>query len=285
MEIAFHLVDVFTARPFAGNQLCVVPEAPTGLDEHLMQVIAQEIAFSETTFVLRAEPGSYRMRIFTPEQELPFAGHPTLGTAFTLASLGKVGTRIVQTTEAGEVPVDVDLERGFATMRQLPATFGPIFEDRDLIARALALEEIALSKELPVQAVSTGLPPTIVPVVDVTALRRAEPDAPLVREAMKRSGGEELYAFAIESPGKVTARFFDGGRIGEDPATGSAAGPLGAYLSEYGVAGMPGELEISQGEQVGRPSTIHVSTVHEAGSWVAQVGGGVRMVGEGTFRL
>ena len=116
-------------------------------------------------------------------------------------------------------------------------------------------------------------------------LRRAEPDASRVRQAIARSGGEELYAFAIEGPGKVTARFFDGGKIGEDPATGSAAGPVGAYLSEYGLAGMPGEVVISQGEQVGRPSYLHVSTVLDGGSWIAKVGGGVRLVGEGTFRL
>src|SRR5207248_9894925 len=120
---------------------------------------------------------------------------------------------------------------------------------------------------LPVQVVSTGLPPTIRPVADRPTLRKAEPDAPRVRDAIARPGGEELYAFAVESPEKVTARFFHGGVIGEDPATGSAAGPLGAYLSKHGLAGMPGDVVMSQGVQGGRRSFLHVSTEREDRSW------------------
>src|SRR6266480_4211134 len=119
MRIPFRLVDVFTDRPLAGNQLCVVPEAPTGLDPALMQLVAKEIGFSETTFVTGASGERYSMRIFTPDRELPFAGHPTLGTAFVMVSEGRVQTPAIQEVAAGDVPVEVDLESGFAWMRQM----------------------------------------------------------------------------------------------------------------------------------------------------------------------
>src|SRR2546423_6954989 len=112
MDVPFRLVDVFTERPFAGNQLCVVPETPPGMTGEQMHTVAQEIGFSETTFVTEAGGGRYTMRIFTPAEELPFAGHPTLGTAFTLATEGTIEPEAIQTTTMGEVPVEVDLERG-----------------------------------------------------------------------------------------------------------------------------------------------------------------------------
>jgi trans-2,3-dihydro-3-hydroxyanthranilate isomerase len=187
--------------------------------------------------------------------------------------------------EAGEVPVEVDLGLGFATMRQLPPVFGPVFEDRELVARAIGLSADDLHPDLPVQTVSTGLPPLIVPVRDLEALRRATRIETLVREAVTASGGEELYLFALTDEG-VTARMFDSeSGVGEDPATGSAAGPLGAYLATYRVAGMPGRVVVRQGEQVGRPSELHVEAVPEGDSWRVHVGGGVRVVGEGSFRL
>ena len=110
MKIRFRLLDVFTEVPFAGNTLCVVPETPAGVDEGLMLAITREINFSETTFVTAVRDGGYDVRIFTPEKELPFAGHPTLGTAFTLVSEGRVSSPVVHTSAAGDVPVEVDLE-------------------------------------------------------------------------------------------------------------------------------------------------------------------------------
>src|SRR3989442_15405968 len=123
MEVRFRLVDVFTERPFAGNQLCVVPDPPAELSSEQMQMLAAEIAFSETTFVTEAAADRYAMRIFTPAEELPFAGHPTLGTALALVSDGRVGSHPVQTTKAGDVPVEVDVDAGFAWMRQLAPRF------------------------------------------------------------------------------------------------------------------------------------------------------------------
>jgi trans-2,3-dihydro-3-hydroxyanthranilate isomerase len=285
MEVRFRLLDVFCDRPFAGNQLCVVPEVPEGLDVAGMHTLAQEIGFSETTFVTQAGGDRYSMRIFTPDQELPFAGHPTLGTAYVLVAEGRVTSAVIQTTAAGEVPVEIDLEEGFGWMLQRPPVFGPEFGDREAIARAAGLEPDDLHPELPAQVVSTGLAPLLAPVRDLEALRRAERDGRATREVCERAGGECLYLFAITDDG-VTARMFDPGvGIGEDPATGSAAGPLGAYLSARGFAGMPGRTLVSQGEQVGRPSFLHVEVELDDDSYAVRVGGGVRVVGEGLFKL
>jgi trans-2,3-dihydro-3-hydroxyanthranilate isomerase len=284
MRIPFRLVDVFCERPLAGNQLCVVPE-PVEIDDAMMQALAKEIGFSETTFVTEAGGDRYAMRIFTPGQELPFAGHPTLGTAFVMVSEGRVTSPVTQVVKAGEIPVEVDTELGFARMRQLPPVFGPPFEDRAAVAAAAGLTADDLRPDLPIQTVSTGLPPLIVPVRDLETLRRARRDGHLIGEVVKRSGGEELYLFAETDDG-VTARMFDWELgVGEDPATGSAAGPLGAYLAKHGLARMPGTVQIRQGEQVGRPSVLEVEVRPEGDSWAITVGGGVVIVGRGEFEL
>jgi trans-2,3-dihydro-3-hydroxyanthranilate isomerase len=282
VPVPFRIVDVFTPRPLAGNQLCVVPE-PVGLDADEMQAIAGEIGFSETTFVTEAGDDRYAMRIFTPGSELPFAGHPTLGTAFVMVSEGRVTSPATQVVAAGEIPVEVDLGAGFAWMTQLPAEFGEPFEDRDLIAGAAGLGVEDLNADLPIGTVSTGLRITIVPVRDVDRLRRAVRDESMTREAVTRSNADCLYLFAITGEG-VTARMFDAEMgIGEDPATGGAAGPLGAYLAEHGLASMPGSVVIRQGEEVGRPSELHVEAAREGDAWRVRVGGGVHVVGRGEF--
>jgi len=284
VDVPFRLVDVFAPRPLAGNQLCVVPE-PVDLDDATMQALAKEIGFSETTFVTEIGDDRYAMRIFTPASELPFAGHPTLGTAFVLVSEGRVSSPATQVVAAGEIPVEVDLDAGTAWMTQLPPVFGPVFEDRELMARAIGLEVGDLDPDLPVRTVSTGLPPTIVPLRDAETLRMAVRNAAVVADAVAASGAEDLYLFAI-GEGGVTARMFDAGMVnGEDPATGSAAGPLGAYLADLGLAGMPGSIVIRQGEQVGRPSELHVEARRENDGWRVRVGGAVHVVGRGTFEL
>jgi len=284
MEIPFRLVDVFCERPLEGNQLCVVPD-PLGLDHVVMQAVAREIGFSETTFVTGYEGDRYGMRIFTPGQELPFAGHPTLGTAFVLVAEGRVQSPLTQVVQAGEYPVEVDPAAGRARMRQLPPEFRGEFEDRELAAHAVGLMQDDLRDDVPVELVTTGLPHLMVPVRDLERLRRAVRDAGRVHEVCQRAQAESMYLFAETDEG-VTARMFDReAGIGEDPATGSAAGPLGAYLARHGLAGMPGTLRIRQGEQVGRPSLLEVEVAPEGDSWRVLVGGGVAVVGEGVFRL
>ncbi len=286
MDVGFRLVDVFTETPFEGNRLCVVPDTPEALSAEQMRMLALETNFSETTFVTESRADGYRMRIFTPEAELPFAGHPTIGTAFTLASEGRTSPRTIQTTSLGDVPVEVDLDRGFAWMTQQRPSFGAMFDDRDVVAEAAGLEPDDFAPDLPMQVISTGLAPLLVPVRDEATLRRAERYEPACRRATAASGGECLYLFAIRGDGDVLARMFDASfGVGEDPATGSAAGPLGVYLASRGLAGMPGEAVVAQGEMVGRPSFLHLDVRPDAESWIVRVGGGVRIVGEGVFRV
>jgi len=154
------------------------------------------------------------------------------------------------------------------------------------VAEAAGLEPDDLHPDLPMQVISTGLGPLIVPILDEGTLRRAERYQPSCRRASIASGGECLYLFAVRGDGDVIARMFDASLgVGEDPATGSAAGPLGVYLASRGLAGMPGDAVIAQGEMVGRPSFLHLDIRPDGDSWNVRVGGGVRIVGEGVFRL
>jgi trans-2,3-dihydro-3-hydroxyanthranilate isomerase len=286
VRLPFHLLDVFAEEPFAGNQLCVVSDAPSDLDGATMLTLAREIGFSETTFVTAVRDDGYDVRIFTPDAELPFAGHPTLGTAFLLVSLGRVRPSLVQTSAAGDVPVDVDLGRAGATMRQLPPEFGEPLKDRSAVAEAAALTVDDLIEDLPVVAVSTGISHVMVPVRDEAALRSAERNPRRCGAVCDAASAESLYLFAVRGAGDVIARMFDrGDSIGEDPATGSAAGPLGAYLFNHSLAGMPGRIVLAQGEMVGRPSFLHVQVGRDGDGWTIEVGGGVRIVGDGTFTI
>jgi len=286
VEIGFRLVDVFTEVPFAGNQLCVMPDPPADLDSATMALLAQEIGFSETTFVTAIRPDGYDVRIFTPNDELPFAGHPTLGTAFTLASEGRLSANAVQTSAAGDVPVDVDLGGGIAWMQQLPPVFGEPFAARDAVACAAGLASSDLVDGLPIVAGSAGIPHLMVPVRDEPTLRRAVKDQAGCSAVCAAAGAEALYLFVVRADGDVMARMFDRWpAIGEDPATGSAAGPLGAYLAAHRLAGLPGRATIAQGEMVGRPSFLHLDVRSDGNPFTVKVGGGVRIVGEGSFRV
>ena len=287
MRVPFRLVDVFAEAPFGGNQLCVVPEVPDGLDDTTMQALAMEIGFSETTYVSAIRPTGYDIRIFTPEVELPFAGHPTLGTAFTLAREGLIGADTVQHGRAGDIPVTIDLDAGRAVMRQLPPVFGREVIDRAAVAAAAGLGADDLVDLVPIVPVSTGIPHLMVPVRSDEALRRAaRDDRGCERVCKDADDAESLYLFTVRGRGDIRARMFDRfPTIGEDPATGSAAGPLAAYLAAHELAGLPGSAVIAQGEQIGRPSFLHVEAGRDADDWLVHVGGGVRPMGEGAFEL
>jgi len=287
VRVPFVMLDVFAEAPFSGNQLCVVRETPEGVDAGTMLTLAKEIGFSETTFVTAVRPDGYDVRIFTPEKELPFAGHPTLGTAFALASAGLAGAGLVQRCGAGEISVSVDLAAGRARMRQLPPEFGEEVVDRAAAAAAAGLAADDLVDDLPILPVSTGIPHLMVPVRDEAALRRAaRDDRGCDAVCGAADDAESLYLFTVRGDGDVMARMFDRfPSIGEDPATGSAAGPLGAYLSVHGRAGMPGSIAIAQGELTGRPSFLFVDVEREGDTWAIDVEGGVRRVGEGAFEV
>jgi trans-2,3-dihydro-3-hydroxyanthranilate isomerase len=282
VALPFRLLDVFTDGPFTGNQLCVCPDAG-GVDPATMQALAAEIGFSETTFVTDVRPDGYSVRIFTPDAELPFAGHPTLGTAFALVSEGAVPRSCVQVCAAGEIPVEVDLTAARAVMRQLPATFGPRVLDREVIAAAVGLSPNDVDPHRPATVVSTGLRHLLVPLASASAVRGARRDPDRVRALAESVSAEGLYLFAGTPPETITARFFDRGEgVGEDAATGSAAGPLGAYLASFSTLG-PTTVVVRQGDEIGRPSLLEVES--DPGGRSVVVSGGVRLVGRGEFVL
>jgi trans-2,3-dihydro-3-hydroxyanthranilate isomerase len=293
-------LDVFTDRALTGNQLAVFL-SPSGLSNEEMQLIAREMAFSESTFVFPAEAAGtdFRVRIFTPSRELDFAGHPTIGTAFALARAGKIppGTkRVVLGLGIGPVPVDLEWngrDLRFAWMYQLEPTFGKTIEDVAAVAKALSVEPgDILSTRLPVQEVSCGAWFLFVPMgsraaVDRASLDRAEMGALLEKLAMNRRG---VFVFSAEPGGDdatVYSRMFSFGVL-EDPATGSASGPLGSYLVHHGVVPKAKAERIvsRQGVKMGRPSRVYVSIGLEGDAIrEVRVGGSSVFAGEGTILL
>jgi trans-2,3-dihydro-3-hydroxyanthranilate isomerase len=274
------VVDVFTDRPLAGNQLAVFTDARR-LDAETMQALACEINYSESTFVLPAEEGGHaRMRIFTPVQELPFAGHPTLGTAFVLAGpLQLVEIRLE--TAAGIVPVRLEREENrivFGRMEQ-PLPTVRLYENEDQVLGAFGLEK----SELPVEVYDNGIKHVYVGLAsedDVAALR------PDLNRLAKLAGVVGVNCFAGSGSRWKTRMFAPAGGVAEDPATGSAAGPLALHLARHGRIGFGDEIEISQGAEVGRPSTLfaRVEGTPEKVERV-EVGGSAVTVARGEFRL
>jgi len=283
--IPFRLVDVFTDRALAGNQLCVCPDTPD-LPEDLMQAVAKEIGFSETTFVTSIERDRYAMRIFTPGQELPFAGHPTLGTAFVLAAEGRIEPNATQVVAAGEVPVEIDVTAGFVWMQQLPPGFGAEVLAEDAAA-AVGLDAGALATRALPTVVSTGVGHLMAQARDDDAVAAARPDVPRLAEVMAASNSGGLYLFAFDPEARTAhSRLFASGLgVDEDAATGSAAGPLGAYLVQQ-LGAEPGRFTVRQGIEMGRPSTLLVDVARTPDGGVSvRVGGGVVIVGRGQFEL
>ena len=274
MTRAFLHYDVFTSEPFTGNQLAVFLDGQ-GLDERRMQSIAREMAFSETTFIFPAETAGtdVRMRIFTPGLELPMAGHPTIGSTFALADTGviKPGTKVF-TFGLGVGPTPVALEWSgdrlrFAWMTQLNPEFSPPVADIDAVAAGLGVDRDDIAGELPIQCVSCGVPFLLVPMISRAAVDRAVSEAGPLRRMGDRIGMNLPVFLFTTGPGEPEAEVysrmfsphFDIG-IPEDPATGSASGPLGCYLVEYGLtSGDPAQSILSlQGQKMGRPSRIHI---------------------------
>jgi trans-2,3-dihydro-3-hydroxyanthranilate isomerase len=290
----FVQVDVFAERPFAGNPLAVFPAAD-GFSSAQMQAIAREMNLSETTFVMKPEAdGHARVRIFTPELELPFAGHPSVGTACELVRLGVVEphepvTPVVLELGVGPTLVEVDVQDGIprgATVHQGPPHIGAA-PPRERVAEVLGLGLEDLHAELEPLLVSTGLRYAIAPLRDVDVLAALKPATALF--AAFEDEYAELYpwAFTGEDEPWVEARgLFPNSGIPEDPATGSAAGPLAAYLARAGRLA-PGERRVVlQGARIGRPSHLTVSVTGGAdGVADVLVGGHVHRVLRGELEL
>jgi trans-2,3-dihydro-3-hydroxyanthranilate isomerase len=288
-------LDVFTDRRFEGNQLAVFPQ-PGGLTAAQMQRIANEMNFSETTFILPKEgPGDVRMRIFTPKEELPMAGHPTIGSTFALALEGVIAPpREEFVFELGVGPTPVSLEwagttLSFAWMTKRLPIFAETVQDRGALAAALGLSSQALFDGLPVQSVSCGVPFLFVPVATRAAVDAVAIDGKALARCFANAGIAELPVFTFTRDGCVQETVYSrmlapAFGIAEDAATGGASGPLGSYLLHYGLvpADTARDMVSLQGAAMGRPSRIHISIDSRDGAITrVRIGGKSVLVGRG----
>jgi trans-2,3-dihydro-3-hydroxyanthranilate isomerase len=299
----FIIADVFTEKQFGGNQLAVFTDG-SGLDTETMQEIAREMHFSETTFLLPPERGGdFRVRIFTPETELPFAGHPLVGTGYVV-----VAERLKQwseptttvTLEAGVGPITIEVatengRAGHTVMTQpLPQVKGSL-ADVSRLAQALSLDAAEIeSTGLPVEAIYNGLAVLIVPVASMAAIKRIKVDTGALERISNEMGAQTVMTFARETErpsSTVHCRVFaPAAGVVEDAATGSANGPLGFYLVRHGVVEVEAVTRIltEQGFEMHRPSLLHIELdVDPASREVAgvRVGGGVVTCGRGEIFL
>jgi trans-2,3-dihydro-3-hydroxyanthranilate isomerase len=260
----FRQFDVFTSKALEGNSLAVFEDGG-GLSDEQMQAIAREMNLSETTFIfprdasVERERGA-RVRIFTVQEELPFAGHPTLGTAFSLRGNGGA-SEISLDLNVGTVPVTFEEKAGepvFGEMRQVDPVFGTV-HDRSKIADVTGISLDDIDPTLPVQTVSTGLPFTVFPLRGLEAMRRLAINQARTSEYLSSSGGKFLYCVTretVDPAARLHARmlFYNG----EDPATGSASGCAAAWMVEHGVAQPDERVLIEQGIEMKRASRIFV---------------------------
>jgi trans-2,3-dihydro-3-hydroxyanthranilate isomerase len=297
----FHTLDVFTDTLFGGNPLAVLPDA-TGLSTEQMQHITREFNLSETVFVFPPDDSrnTRRVRIFTPGRELPFAGHPTVGTAFLLAATGMISviepvTRIVLEEGVGPVPVSILVENGAPVSAELTAAQAPEFRGdvpnaRD-IAQLLSLDAADVATgSLSTEAVSCGVPFVIAPLVSRDAVSRARLDRATWERVLSGGWAKEIFLFdasAVATDTAIRARMFapDLG-VGEDPATGSAAASLAAYLSKHASGGAHMKWTVEQGVEMGRPSILSLS-VERSGTQDAaiRVAGKCVLVSEGQLHV
>ena len=281
------IVDVFTDRALSGNQLAVVLDG-RGLTTELMQKIAREMNFSETTFVLPPDDSAHaaRVRIFTPGSELPFAGHPTIGTAWVLHDEGRtVGLEFVLEEGVGPVPVrgvrDGTRVRFWMSHPQL--VFGEVVEARREFANAIGLAADDLQPGVPIQSATTGVPFLYAAVRDLDTVDRAT-------RGTFGPAHQPAFIFAVAGPGRLYSRMFagDGLSIGEDPATGSASGPLGAFAVKCGLVARAPKVSIvsEQGTKMGRQAFIHIELTYGESVDIPEqieVGGGVMPVVKGAL--
>src|ERR1700730_17389072 len=282
-------VDVFTERALAGNPLAVVLEAD-GLSQAQMQAIARETNLSETTFVLPPQKREHaaKVRIFTPYVELPFAGHPTVGTGWVLLDEGLVGSDAAGfTLEEGVGPVPVRVDRGGGAvvlwMSHPPVTFGEVIEERVDMAAALGLTARDLLADVPIQVASTGLPFLYVALKDAAAVDHAVSSGEALTRVLDSHGLPPVFLFAAVGGDRLYSRMFGphgATRVAEDPAIGSASGPVGAFAVRYGL--IPHAAEVStvseRGPKMGRQSFVPLKLAYPAAAELPsriEVGGSV----------
>jgi trans-2,3-dihydro-3-hydroxyanthranilate isomerase len=279
-EYRYVVIDVFTDRPLEGNQLAVFTDARE-IPEELLQPLAKEMNYSETVFVLPpSDGGDARIRIFTPSAELKFAGHPTLGSAFVLAAPLQLG-EIRLETGAGIVAIWLEREGArinFGRMEQPIPTFEPV-PDADALLAALRVDR----SELPVEIYDNGIRHAYVALGSQDEVAAVKPDFGALADVL---GGRCVSTFAGSGEKWKTRMFAPGSGVPEDPATGSAAGPLALHLARHGRIAFGDEIEISQGAEIGRPSTLYARVDGSAEQVErVEVGGSAVTVARGEFRL
>ena len=292
-SIKFSIVDVFAEIKYTGNQLAVIwGDGVETLSDEEMLKIAQEMNYSETTFICDSEPdnGGYPVRIFTPKRELPFAGHPTLGTAYIISE-EIIKTDVIQVIlnlAVGQIPVNWKPEESgkkILWMRQNSPEFTHIY-DHKLLAPVLNLELSDFDPDYPIQEVSTGIPFIIVPLKTQSALRKAKVNLEYYTELIKRTMAKEIFIFCPEThhpENQLCARMFAPALgITEDPATGSANGCLAGYLSHYRYFGSDQvNIRVEQGYEINRPSLLLLKAEKIGDLIQVEVGGNVIKVAEG----
>jgi trans-2,3-dihydro-3-hydroxyanthranilate isomerase len=287
----FYIVDVFAEEKYAGNQLAVIRHAE-GLSDDTMLKLAREMNFSETTFILRDDPraGGYDVRIFTPAGEVPFAGHPTLGTAYIIRQeiIGRPVESLTLNLKVGPIPVTFNHAADAPAelwMHQRPPYFGDVF-DPALTARALSIDVADIDPRFPVQHVSTGLPFAIVPLTSRRALNRCRANPEVLAELLQPQDTHAIFMFCPEPyhpHNQLTARMFAPElNVVEDPATGSANGCLAGYLVKHRYFGRDEiDIRVEQGYQMGRPSLLLLRARPLAETVDVFVGGQVIPVAKG----
>lgn len=293
MEHRYYTLDVFTTTRFQGNPLAVFTDGDS-LSNDQMQAIAREMNLAETVFVQKPtdERALARLRIFTTQQELKLAGHPVVGTWFLLAELGVVpaqegGVHVMQETGAGILPVEIRFKDGRpqrVTMTQTEAAFRPMKFKKAALAESLGVSPKDFDPHLEPECVSTGIFNLMVPFRNRAALGKIGMNMFELRKLLGKNA-TMAYCFTLTGNSKVFSRGMLPWEIYEDPATGSAAGSLGAYLVRHGKLAAGHTLGILQGEEMGRPSHIEVEVTQSGKKLVPRVSGAAVKVFEGTIQV
>jgi trans-2,3-dihydro-3-hydroxyanthranilate isomerase len=287
----FYILDVFAEEKYAGNPLAVVGAEKT-LSDHEMQNVAKEFNFSETTFILsgKIKNGGYDVRIFTPEKEVSFAGHPTLGTAYVIQKeiIKKPVKTVHLNLKIGQIPVEVSMRNRKVerlTMKQVQPTFGKTF-NKNKIASVLNIRTSEIDTEFPVEEVSTGLPFFIVPLKTLSAVKKARIAHEKYLELIQGTDAKAVLIFCPETYNKenqLNVRMFaDYYGIPEDPATGSANGCLAGYLVRHNYYGSDHiNIRVEQGCEIHRPSLLFLEAKRDGEKIDIYVGGNVVEIANG----
>jgi trans-2,3-dihydro-3-hydroxyanthranilate isomerase len=289
MPLPFYIVDVFAEDRYAGNQLAVITQGQ-GLSTQQMQQITREFNFSETTFITsdRRPNGGYDVRIFTPGEEVPFAGHPTVGTGWVIRNLLALDRpqTVLLNLKVGQIPVAFDEEAGVGWMTTRPPVFGDTWSP-DSMTEILGLSPGDVDSRFPVQVVSTGLPTLVVPLKTLKAVQAIQPRAIDVQDLAKTcEAAKTILVFTnqtLSADHQLHVRVFASPvGIPEDPATGSGNSCLAGYLAKHRYFGGDSiDVRVEQGHEMGRPSRLYLRAHPEDSRIVVQVGGKVQAVAKG----